>query len=242
MKPEGMRTGIMFLVLMLLVLVALGQAAFLLGWTDRWVRHRTQHLAQYGVAEWDNRWCGVTLQQYPEDLMIYQTLIWDVQPDVVIETGTYCGGNALYLANLLEVIKPDAKVLTVDIDASNWKKTLAEANFPGKERLLQRIHFFEGSSTDPAVIAKMKEHIGKDAKVMVLLDSDHSRQHVLNELKAYAPLVTVNSYLIVNDTQWGSPLDAVHDLMATTDAFVVDAAVDKFAVSCGHGGFLKRVK
>ena len=107
---------------------------------------------------------------------------------------------------------------------------------------MQRIRFFHGSSIDSATIARIKEHIGKDAKVMVLLDSHHSRDHVLNELKAYTPLVTRHSYIIVNDTQWGEPLRAVEDFLTANDEFVADATVDRYAVSCAHGGFLKRVK
>lgn len=212
------------------------------GWWDRLVQYSSQSIAQRGTMEWDNQWCGIQIQQYPTDMMIYQELLWNIKPDVVIETGTFKGGNSFYLASLLEFIKPDAKVLTVDIDSSEWKKTLAEANFPGKDHLLQRIHFFEGSSVDPAILAKLKEHIGKDAKVLVLLDSDHRKPHVLNELKAYTPLVSVNSYVVVNDTQWGHPLEALQEFLKTTDAFVVDAAMDKFSISCAHGGFLKRVK
>jgi cephalosporin hydroxylase len=86
------------------------------------------------------------------------------------------------------------------------------------------------------------DQIPEGAKVMVLFDSDHSKEHVLQELKLYSPLVTLNSYLIVNDTQRGPPLAAVKEFLATADTFVVDPSVDKFAVSCAHSGFLKRTK
>lgn len=242
MKQVSLRTLIASLVLLVLVIVALAKVAFIMGWGDEWVKQRTQVLAQQAVREWDNEWYGVLMQQYPSDMMVYQDLVWKVKPDVFIETGTFFGGNALYLATLLEVVNPKAKILTVDIDPQYWKHTLKTLDMPGKEKLLQRIHFFEGSSTDPAVIAKMKEHIGANDKVMVLLDSAHSREHVFAELKAYSPLVSVNSYLIVNDTQWGEPLFALHDFLPTTDHFVVDAEVDRFFVSCAHGGYLRRVK
>lgn len=242
MKSTSLRAVAVWLFLPLLLLTVIWQLNNIYGWSTRWVRYRVQQLAQYGATEWDNHCYGIPMQQYPTDLMIYQQLIWDFKPDVFIETGTYYGGNAFYVATLLEAVNPRAQVLTVDIDAANWKKTLAELQLEGKDRLLQRIHFFEGSSTDPAVLARMKEHIPKDARVMVLLDSDHSRAHVLNELKLYAPLVSLNGYLIVNDTQWGDPLRALEDFLPTTDAFVVDAKVDRFYLSCAHGGFLKRVR
>jgi cephalosporin hydroxylase len=230
------------MVLPILLMILLAQLAITVGWPDRWMEQQIQLKSQLGGKEWENQWYGIRCQQYPTDLQIYQQLIWEVKPDIFIETGTFCGGNSLYVATLLEMINPKAKVLTIDIDASNWKKTQAELKLEGKDRLLQRIHFFEGSSTDPSIVAKIKEHINKHDKVMVLLDSLHTADHVFGELKAYAPLVTVNSYLIVNDMQWVHPAIATAEFLKTTDEFEVDAAVDKFYLSCAHGGFLKRVK
>lgn len=240
MKLNPLRRVALWVLLPLLLLISLWQLNHLFG--ERWVRWRAQQLAQCGVVEWNNHWYGIPMQQYPTDLMLYQQTIWDFKPDVFIETGTNYGGNAFYVATLLEQVNPRAQVLTVDIDAANWNKTLADLKLESKDRLLQRIHFFEGSSTDPAIIARMKERIPEGARVMVLLDSDHSRAHVLNELNLYAPLVTLNGYLIVNDTQWGDPLRAVEDFLATTDAFVADPLQERFSLSCAHGGFLKRVR
>jgi cephalosporin hydroxylase len=240
------RTLIASLLGLLLVLAAV----FLLGGFDWLVKIRTRQLAQQ-EKEWLNEWCGITIRQFPQDLMIYQRLISQLEPDVIVETGTDAGGTSLYLASILEVLKPDARVLTVDIDARKFNQTLKNLHVAGREHLLKRIQFFEGSSTDPSLFARIKSAIPEGARVMVILDSLHTRQHVYDELKLYSPLVTPDSYLIVNDTHlegWLSsdkmsqPLSAIRDFLAEDDRFVIDESANKFVVSCAPSGFLKRVK
>lgn len=211
-------------------------------WLDPHVERRVQKLALRKSTEWDNKWFGITIQQYPNDLMIYQELIYQLKPDLIVEAGTFHGGNAIYMATLLDVVNPKGKIITIDIDPQEWQATVAKLDLPGKDRLLQRIAFIEGSSTSPAVFEKVSKLATKDATVMVLLDSLHTKDHVLAEMKLYAPLVTRNSYLIVNDTQWGEPLEAIREFGAEAHGFEVDRKIDHYMVSCAHEGFLKRVK
>ena len=118
------------LVLPVLCLVVVVQLAFMLGWADTWVQHRMQTLAQQGTFEWENEWSGVTVQQYPTDLMTYQQLIWSVKPDILIEAGTFYGGNAFFLASVLENVKSDAKVLTVDIESEVLGENAGRGQLP----------------------------------------------------------------------------------------------------------------
>lgn len=237
----------------LMVLVLLGVAiAFQLGLLDSLVRKRYQYIAQ-NDQEYLNRWFGVDCIQYPTDLQLYQELLHELKPDVIIETGTNFGGLTLYLAMLQEMTNPEGKILTVDIDPKQFQKTQRELKVSARDKLLGRIHFIEGSSTAPEVIQKMKEQIPAGARVLVILDSLHTKDHVAEELKLYSPFVTKGSYLIVNDTHLGNWLEypsfaspqlkqAVNEFVAVNDSFVIDHAQNRFAVSCAPAGFLKRVK
>jgi cephalosporin hydroxylase len=235
-SPVRSTLGVAALVLLL------GVIAFQSGLADRLVIARFQTLSrEVHMSEWDNQWLGVTLQQYPSDLMVYQNLVHKLKPDLIIETGTHHGGSALYLSTLLNVVNPQGRIVSVDIDATHWKRTLETLNVAGQDELLKRITFLEGSSTAPEIIEQIAAVVPADGTVLVILDSDHSRGHVLRELELYSKFVNVGSYLIVNDTQWGAPLEAVEDYLATVDTFQVDTELKKFLVSCAHGGILKRV-
>jgi cephalosporin hydroxylase len=234
----------------LLTLLALG-LVFLLGGLDWLVKHRIQHLSQREETEWRNQWYGVPILQYPTDLMLYQELIERIKPDVIIETGSDWGGNALYLASVLQNVNPQGKIVTVDIDARHWKQSMEKLSIVGKDQLLQRILFLEGDSSSPEIVKQAAQYIPANGRVLVILDSLHTREHVLKELLAYADLVSPDSYLIVNDTQlegWyrsdkmSAPRLAITEFLATTDRFQLDPAMNKFYVSCARDGFLKRVK
>lgn len=207
---------------------------------------RVRHLAQ-AREEFKNRWLGVGVIQYPSDLITYASLLYQVKPEVVIETGTNYGGLSVFLASVMESINPNAKVITVDIDSSRWDKEVAEGRITGK--MLEKMVFVKGDSVSEPVIHQIQEHsAGK--KGLVLLDSLHSSEHVLKELELYSPFVSPGSYIIVNDTHleqmdiMGSgtgPMKAVNDFLKTTKEFTIDPKLPGTIISCAPSGFLKRI-
>ena len=146
---------------------------------------------------------------------------------------------------------PQGKIVTVDIDARHWKQSMEKLSIVGKDQLLQRILFLEGDSTSPEIVKQAAQYIPANGRVLVTLDSLHTREHVLKEPLAYADLVSPDSSLIVNYTQlegWyrsdkmSAPRLAITEFLAPTDRFQIDPAMNKFYVSCARDGFLKRVK
>ncbi|MBY0525473.1 MAG: cephalosporin hydroxylase family protein [Gemmataceae bacterium] len=221
-----------------------------IGAFDSLARERVQRMSQDGMMHGaPYTWYGVPIWQFPDDLVAYQEIVAETTPDVIIETGTYQAGLSVYLAGLLEEINPDAKVLSVDIDTTLAKKSLENLSVKGKDRIKARIVLFEGSSTAPEVLEGMKKHIKPGNKVLVILDSNHTKEHVAKELELYAPLVTPGSYLIVNDTyletynsSWdqSGAMPALREFLAKDKRFVVDTARNKYMITCAPGGFLKR--
>jgi cephalosporin hydroxylase len=222
---------------------------FRLGLFDPLLKARMRQLAQQEL-EWKNTWYGVHCMQYPNDLMLYQELIQRLEPDVIIETGTPYGGNTLFLATVLEPVNPSGRVVTVDLEGDRWRETLAGLKLRQKDRLLERIHFIEGSSTAPEVLEQVKARIPPGSRVLVILDWLHTREHVLEELRLYGPLVSPDSYVVVNDTQlegWyeagvrAGPMSAVKEFLAENPQFTIDRAMNRFPISCAPDGFLKRL-
>jgi cephalosporin hydroxylase len=191
-----------------------------------------------------SHWQGVPALQFPNDLWIIQEIIYEVQPDVIIETGTYRGASALMWATLLKPLKPQGRILTVDI--GNYVHPNAKASPLWQEM----VTFYLGSSTDPEIFSAMSQAV-EGKKVLVILDSDHSKDHVLKELNLYAPLVSKGSYLIVQDTHFNGhpipynmvpgPMEAVEAFLPTTDLFEPDSSRERFKVSQSPHGFLKRL-
>ena len=142
-------------------------------------------------------WMGVPIIQMPADIMATQEVIWATKPDIIIETGVARGGSMIFMASLLQVIGK-GKVIGVDIDIRAHNRSAIEGH-----PLAPRITLIEGPSTTPETMAKVRAEIPAGASVMVVLDSDHSRDHVLAELRAYGPLVTEGQYLVVADTLLG---------------------------------------
>jgi len=181
----------------------------------------------------------VEAQKCPLDLWAYQEIIFEGKPDVIVETGTFNGGSALYLASICDIVRR-GKVITVDIEAR-----------PGRPQH-PRITYLEGaSSTNPEVVARVTGMIEKDDAVMVILDSDHSQGHVLDELRAYGPLVTRGQYVIVEDTNVNGhpvledfgpgPMEAIEAYLGEGAAFAVDPDKEKFFMTFNPRGFLRRV-
>ena len=201
-------------------------------------------------------WFGVPIIQLPADIMATQEVIWQVKPDVIIETGVARGGSVLFMASLLEMMG-NGTVIGVDIDIRAHNRAAIEDH-----PMSGRVQLVEGPSTHPDTLARVRALIPEGARVMVVLDSDHSRAHVLDECRAYGELVTEGSYLVVADTLLGhmtpeeapqdrskhwsvgdEPLAAVHDYLAETDRFEPDAAINgKLVLSSSPGGYLKCVR
>ena len=204
------------------------------------------------------KWMGRPIIQYPQDIVAVQELIWDVKPDLIIETGVAHGGSAVLFASLLELNAlsggpKDAEVWCIEIDlrAHNREAILAHPMYP-------RLRIFDGSSVDANIASIVSEKAAKSERVMVILDSNH-HEHVLGELNLYASLVSVGSYCVVFDTviedlegvefvdrPWGkgdNPKTAVAEFLKTNSDFVVDQAIDeKLLISAAPGGYLKRIK
>ncbi len=156
--------------------------------SDLWVQVGWNQKYSYAFS-----WLGVPLIQLPEDVVRYQEVVWRLKPDLIIETGVAHGGSAILSASLLKLIGR-GRVVAVDIESRPHNRARIEAH-----PLSGLITLIEGSSTAPEVVAAVKAEV-KDAKtVLVVLDSDHSRGHVLDELEAYAPLVSVGAYIVATD-------------------------------------------
>jgi cephalosporin hydroxylase len=183
-------------------------------------------------------WFGYHVLKCPLDLWIYQELLVRRQPEVVVETGTLYGGSALYLATILDHIG-HGRVITVDIEAKN--------NRPEHPR----ISYVTGPSTDPHIVEEVHRAVG-GARAMVILDSDHRAAHVFDEIIAYAPLVQVGDYLIVEDTnvnghptfpEYGpGPMEALERFLAYTDEFVSDERCERFMMTLNPKGYLRRAR
>jgi cephalosporin hydroxylase len=222
------------------------------GLFDGMVIARYKELAQAPLYRGPNvHWLGAPAWQYPTDLVVYQEILDKTRPDLIIETGTYHGGLTVFLSSVLDQVKPEARIVTVDISATGWKQTLATLDPRVKERLLPRIEFLEGSSTAPEILEAVKKNIKPGNKVLVILDSNHEIDHVLKELELYAPLVSRDSFLIVNDTHLedfigkngqGGAREALRQFMLTGagKGFAVDRAWNKYDVTCFPDSVLKR--
>jgi cephalosporin hydroxylase len=155
---------------------------------DLWVRTGWVRKYSYGFT-----WLGRPIIQLPDDMVRIQEAVFAIQPDVIIETGIAHGGSLIYLASLLELIGK-GQVIGIDIDIRPHNRRAIEVH-----PMMKRITMVEGSSIDPAVAESVRAMIGPGQAVMLILDSNHSRDHVASELAAYADLVTPGSCILVQD-------------------------------------------
>ena len=179
-------------------------------------------------------WMGRHVYKCPTDLWIYQELLHVTKTDLVIETGTHSGGSALFLASMCDLMGRGS-VVTIDIDPQD--------DLPEHPR----IKYVKGSSVSPDVLEQVRAEAADAERVMVILDSDHSKDHVRAELEEYAPLVSEGCYLIVEDTMAGvlpghgpGPDEAIQEFLAQNDSFAVDPVCEKFHMTFQPGGYLKR--
>ena len=199
-------------------------------------------------------WLGRPIIQFPQDIVVMQEIIWRVKPDLIIETGIAHGGSLIFSASMLELIGGDGDVLGIDIDIREHNRIEIE-----KHHMYKRITMIQASSVDDDVIKQVREFAGGKKRVLVCLDSLHTHEYVLKELKLYSPLVTKGSYLVVFDTiiedmpkgffsdrPWGkgnNPKTAVWEFLKTTDRFVIDKEIEnKLLITVSPDGYLKCIK
>ncbi|WP_319543671.1 CmcI family methyltransferase [uncultured Pseudodesulfovibrio sp.] len=198
-------------------------------------------------------WMGVPIIQTPADIMVTQEIIWETKPQLIIETGIARGGSVLFYASLMETIG-EGRVVGIDIDIRAHNRDTIE-NHP----VSKRVDLIQGSSIDDSIVTQVRTMADKCEKVMVILDSNHTHEHVLAELEAYAPMVTKGQFLIVADTSvdffeplddrprpWGqgdNPKTAMDSYLKTTDRFERDAFYnDKLIMTSSPEGYLRCIK
>lgn len=213
-----------------------------------------QHRYSYNFS-----WLGRPIIQYPQDIVAMQEIIWKVRPRLIIETGIAHGGSLIFSASMLELNAAcggaaGARVIGVDIDIRAHNREAIEAH-----PLARRIRMIQGSSIDPGVVAQVRAEVGAAQRVLVCLDSNHTHEHVLAELEAYAGLVSAGSYCVVFDTviehmpaeafadrPWrpgNSPLSAVRQWLPRNPQFEVDRSIDeRLLVSVAPEGYLRRLR
>lgn len=203
-------------------------------------------------------WLGRPIIQYPQDIVAMQELIWSIQPDLIIETGIAHGGSLIFSASMLELNaicggSQDAEVLGIDIDIRPHNREAIEAH-----PMFKRISMIQGSSIAPEIIEQVKEKAKGKQRILVCLDSNHTHDHALAELEAYAPLTSVGSYCVVFDTviedlpddmfddrPWGqgnNPKTAVWEYLKTHPEFEIDKTIQhKLLITVAPDGYLKRI-
>jgi len=183
-------------------------------------------------------WIKIPSQKCPLDLWVYQEIISEIQPDLIIETGTRFGGSALFMAHIMDILGK-GKIFTIDIDNTISRPAHS------------RITYVHGSSADAGLINNLLPADRSGQVCMVVLDSDHSKEHVLQELNLLASYVSVGSYLVVEDTNVNGhpalpyfgegPYEAVKEFLDNHAEFIIDESREKFLMTFNPGGYLRRI-
>lgn len=216
--------------------------------SNRWMQRSIQHRYSYNFT-----WLGRPIIQYPQDLVAMQEVLWTVRPQLVIETGVAHGGSLIFYASILELLG-EGRVLGIDIDIREHNRQAIEAH-----PMFSRIDLLQGSSISPSILEEVSRRVQGVGPVLVCLDSNHTHDHVLEELHRYADFVSVGSYLVVFDTiveylpadsngqrPWGpgdNPWTAVQRFLELRDDFALDSRLEsKLCLSVAPGGYLRRVR
>jgi len=235
-----------------------------LGLTNIWIRQAIHYNYAHNFS-----WLGRPIMQVPQDIYAIQELTWNIKPDLIIETGIAHGGSLIMSASMLALLDyceaadkgaaldprgSRRHVVGVDIEIRPHNREAIEAH-----PMAHLIEMIEGSSVAPNVVEQVKAIAKGYKKILVFLDSDHTHDHVLAELEAYAPLVSVGSYCVVWDTgiedlpegfypnrPWGkgnNPKTAVYEYLRNTDCFEIDRLIShKLMITASPDGFLRRIK
>jgi cephalosporin hydroxylase len=215
-----------------------------------WMLHADKYKYTYNYS-----WLGRPIIKFPSDIVATQQIVWDVKPDLIIETGIAHGGSLILSASLLELIGGQGRVLGIDIDIREHNRKEIEAH-----PMMKRIDMIEGSSVADDVMERIRAAAAKAKCVMVFLDSLHTHDHVLKELELYAPLVSVGSYLVLPDTfieyfpkgyyahnrPWdvgNNPMTALRVFLEKNKDFEIDRELcDKLMITEAFDGYLRRVR
>lgn len=190
----------------------------------------------FGKTWRETYWMGAHVAKCPFDLWLYQEIIFSKRPDVIVECGTLHGGSAGYMASLCDLVG-SGRIVTVDVRERSGRP------------VHDRITYLTGSSTDEEMVERIRQEIRSDDRVMVILDSDHRRDHVLAELRIYKDVVTPGQYLIVEDTNLNGhpvapefgpgPMEALEAFLEENDEFLQDREMgEKFYLTFNPGGYL----
>jgi cephalosporin hydroxylase len=190
------------------------------------------------VRNWHTSWLGVEMEKYPTDLYVYQEIIYETKPDVLIEAGTYRGGSAYYYASLFDLLRR-GRVITMDIEDQ-----------PDKPKH-PRIEYLLLSSVSDEAVRHIRAEIKPEERVMVSLDSNHTAEHVFKELQIYAPMVSKGCYLVVEDTDINGhpvnphfgpgPMEALNRFLAVNHDFEPDRSRERVLLTVSPRGYLRRV-
>ena len=214
-----------------------------------WIAGVSKHKYSYNFS-----WMGRPIIQFPQDIIAMQEIVWQVKPELVIETGIAHGGSLVFYASMLELLGGDRYVLGIDVDIREHNRIAIE-----QHAMFKRIKMIQGSSLDAGVVREVYDFAKGKRRVMVALDSNHTHEHVLKELEFYSPLVTKGSYLVVFDTiiedmpedsfpdrPWGkgnNPKTAVRKFLETNHRFVVDKEIEeKLLITVAPDGYLRCIR
>ena len=213
---------------------------------SQWRRVRFENRLDYEID-----WLGVPIIQTPEELVLMQELIFRIRPDVIIETGIAHGGGLIFHASLAELLGK-GKVIGVDIEIRAHNRKVIEMH-----PMFSRIELIEGDSAGDEVVQKVAERIPKGSRALVFLDSDHTKPHVLRELRAYSQFIPPGCYMVVLDTDASElaklgasgekyldngPKEAIRQFLQENDDFVIDKTFNRLYASTSPDGYLRRVK
>lgn len=213
--------------------------------TNQWFVESCKYKYSYNFS-----WMGRPIIQFPQDIMAMQEIIWQVKPDLIVETGIAHGGSLIFYASMLELIG-EGQVLGIDVDIRQHNRVEIE-----QHPMFKRITMIEGSSIDEEIATQVYDLAKGKSRILLVLDSNHTHDHVLKELELYSPLVTKDSYLVVFDTvvedmpedffpdrPWGkgnNPKTAVWEFLKTNKRFEVDKDIEaKLLITVAPDGYLK---
>jgi cephalosporin hydroxylase len=214
--------------------------------SNLWVKVAAEYKLMYELT-----WMGRPIIQFGSDMVMLQQLIWEYQPDFFVETGIAHGGSLIYTASILELIGK-GKVIGIDVEIRQHNRVAIEAH-----PMYKRISMIEGSSIDNSTIEALEKQLEPSKKIIVMLDSNHSTDHVLREMELYSKYIPVGSYLIVQDgaqkwvadmprgkAEWidDNPLTAIELFLKNNGDFVVDESYTRLGITSSPGGYLKRIK
>lgn len=215
--------------------------------SNLWLKVAVEYKLNYELS-----WMGRPIIQFGSDMIMLQELIWEIKPDIFIEAGIAHGGSLIYTASLFELMATNGQVIGIDVEIRPHNKIAIE-----QHPMFKRITMIEGSSIDSKTVETLEKLIEKDKSIAVMLDSNHSKDHVLKELEIYSKIVTVGSYLIVQDgaQEWVSdiprgkpewkednPLVAIQEFLKNNDNYIIDEKYTRLGITQSPNGYLKRIK